>query len=188
MTNMHDTVGRGNYDASRTQSKGGIRRVAAALVLALALLAVFAPNASASIHWCRVEPRVQIGGYDVYVFATGTDGTNSTLSNKMAVPDEIFIRYPVGVSYSLTSTDPGVGGYGQNVNNGALGSLTGSNGGTIQVQVSVLIKTFGTHPVLVQIGDQWVEGNSNVWVTLNATISADQPEPAVLGGDGVCCN
>ena len=156
--------------------------------IVLVAFAMLAQSASASIHWCRVEPRVMIGGHDVYIFATGTEGTNSTVTNKMAVPDEIFIRYPVGVSYSLTSTDPGVGGYGQNVNHGALGSLTGTNGGTIQVQVKVLIKTFGTYPVLVQIGDQWVEGNSNTWVTLNATISGDVPEPAVLGGDGVCCN
>ena len=158
------------------------------LALVFGVLLSGAPSAYASIHWCRVEPRVTIGGYDVYIFATGTEGSGSTQSNKMPVPDEIFIRYPVGVSYSLVSTDPGLGGYGQNVNHGALGSLTGTNGGTIQVQVSVLIKTFGTHPVLVQIGSQWVEGNSNTWVTLHATISSDQPEPAILGGDGVCCN
>ena len=49
MATMHDTVGLAGSDAIRTQRRGGIRSVAAALVLALALLAVITPNATASI-------------------------------------------------------------------------------------------------------------------------------------------
>ena len=165
-----------------------MKRLIFALLLVVTVVAGVPGAANAGIVWCRTDPVVTIGGHEVHIVATGTEGTSSTQSNKMPVPDEIFVRYPVGVSYAFVAGDGGLGGYGQNVNHGALGSLSGSNGGTIQVQVRVFIKTFGTHPVLVQIGSQYAEGTSNTWVTLNATISGNVGEPAVLGGDGVCCN
>ena len=73
MATMHDMVGLADSGAIRTQRRGGIRSVVAALVLALALLAVITPNATASIHWCRTDPAVSINGQTVNIFVASTE-------------------------------------------------------------------------------------------------------------------
>ena len=145
MTNMHDTVGRGDYDATRTQLKGGIRSVAAALVLALTLLAVFSPNASAGIHWCRTDPAVSINGQTVNIFVASTE----EIYQQATGPTNVVVSVPVGVSAQLLWTDPGFG-YGETVTIVESSRLHVTASG-VQIMVSAFVPATGSLPVLVEI-------------------------------------
>jgi hypothetical protein len=145
MAKMHDTVGRGDYHPTRTWLKGGIRSVAAALVLVLAALAVVAPNASASIHWCRTDPAVSINGQTVNIFVASTE----EIYQQATGPTDVVVSVPVGVSAQLLWTDPGFG-YGETVTIVESSRLRVTSSG-VQIMVSVFVPATGSLPVLLEI-------------------------------------
>ena len=145
MTNMHDTLGRGDYDATRTQPKGGIRSVAAALVLVLGIFAVFAPNASAGIVWCRTDPAVSINGQTVNIFVASTE----EIYQQATGPTDVIVSVPVGVSAQLLWTDPGFG-FGETVTILESSRLRVTSSG-VQIMVSAFVPATGSLPVLVEI-------------------------------------
>lgn len=145
MANMHDTVGHGVYDAPRTQPMGGIRSVAAALVLVLGVFAVFAPNASAGIVWCRVDPAVSINGQTVNIFIASTE----EIFQQATGPTDVVVSVPVGVSAQLLWTDPGFG-YGETVTILESSRLRVTSSG-VQIMVSAFVPATGSLPVLVEI-------------------------------------
>jgi hypothetical protein len=145
MTRMHDAVGRADYDATRSRQRGGIRSIAAALVLALALLAVFAPNTSASIHWCRTDPAVSINGQTVNIFVASTE----EIYQQATGPTDVVVSVPVGVSAQLLWTDPGFG-YGETVTIVESSRLRVTASG-VQIMVSAYVPATGSLPVLVEI-------------------------------------
>ena len=145
MANMHDTVRPTDYDATWIQQKGGIRSVAAALILVLGLLAVFAPDATASIHWCRVDPAVSINGQTVNIFIASTE----EIFQQATGPTDVVVSVPVGVSAELLWTDAGFG-YGETVTILESSRLRVTSSG-VQIMVSAYVPATGSLPVLVEI-------------------------------------
>ena len=145
MATMHDTVGRADYDANRTQQRGGKRSVAAALVLALALLAIITPNATATIHWCRTDPAISINGQTVNIFVASTE----EIFQQATGPTDVVVSVPVGVSAQLLWTDPGFG-YGETVTIVESSRLRVTASG-VQIMISTYVPATGSLPVLVEV-------------------------------------
>ena len=171
MTRMHDTVGRGDYDATRTQMKRGFRSVAAALVLVLGVFAVFAPNASAGISWCRVDPGVSINGQTVSIFIASTE----EIFEQATGPTDVVVSVPVGVSTELLWTDAGFG-YGETVTFVESSRLRATSSG-VQIMVSAYVPATESLPVLVEIvpADAGVvtasaQGATNAQVRVSTTV------------------
>jgi hypothetical protein len=171
MANMHDTVRLANYDATWIQQKGGIRSVAAALILVLGLFAVFAPSASAGIVWCRTDPVVSVNGQAVNIFVASTE----EIFQQATGPTDVVVSVPVGVSAELLWTDPGFG-YGETVTIVESSRLRVTSSG-VQIMVSAYVPATGSLPVLVEIVPAYAgvvtasaEGATNAQVRTSTTI------------------
>jgi hypothetical protein len=145
MARLHDTVGCANYDAAQVRRTGGVRSVAAALVLTLAVFAVFAPNASAGIVWCKTDPAVSINGQTVNIFVASTE----EIYQQATGPTDVVVSVPVGVPAQLLWTDPGFG-YGETVTIVESSRLHVTASG-VQIMVSAYVPATGSLPVLVEI-------------------------------------
>lgn len=144
---------------------GGLRRLLVPVTMVLAMLVLLAPQASASIGWCRTDPAVDINGQTVNIFISSTEEAFSLATGAT----QVNVTVPLGVTASLLWTDGGFG-YGESVNIQQSSRLQGT-----QVMVSVILPAGGSLPVLVEVvgangGYASAQGSTNAAVRVVATL------------------
>ncbi len=171
MPRIHDTLGRTVYDAVQAQARRGLARLAMPMVLALVLLTILAPNASATIGWCRTDPAISINGQTVNIFVASTE----EIFQQATGPTQVTVSVPVGVSAVLLWTDPGFG-YGETVTIVESSRLRVTASGA-QIMVSASVPATGSLPVLVEVVPANVgvvtasaQGRTNAQVRLSTTV------------------
>lgn len=147
MTQAHDMRGRTGYYAARGRNglRRGLARLVAPLLVAVALLTIVAPGASADIGWCRTDPALSINGQTVNIFVASTEA----IFQQATGPTHVTVSVPVGVSAQLLWTDPGFG-YGETVSIVESSRLRVTASG-VQIMVSAYVPATGSLPVLVEV-------------------------------------
>jgi len=171
MARIHDMLGRTDYDAVQARTRRGLAKFALPLVLALALLTILAPSASAGIGWCRTDPAISINGQTVNIFVASTE----EIFQQATGPTQVTVTVPVGVSAALLWTDPGFG-YGETVTIVESSRLRVTASG-VQIMVSAFVPATGSLPVLVEVVPAnagvvtaSAQGSTNAQVRLSTTV------------------
>lgn len=159
--------------SARDQARPRPGQTLLALLFAAAALLLLAPDAAAFRQWCRTDPIVRIGGETVNIFVS----SDPAILGQALGPTEVVIGVPKGVATELIMTDDGFG-YGETVTFVRTPKPRGNkHTGAIDVVVSVYVPAAdGTLPVLVEFIPQdgtpptTVEGLTNTWITLRATV------------------
>lgn len=163
------------FDALAKRSTRLTRRsvVRRSVVPLVALVALHAQSASASVRWCRSDPVVTIDGRIADIFVS------APLSAPLKVngATEIVVTVPVGVDAKLVLAGPGFG-RGEDVRFAESRVLRNGPGG-IEVDIAVYVPARDdAMPVRVEFAGRLAEfltparaeGTANAWVTLRVML------------------